>query len=402
MSEIHLTEFQIADALTGAHVQNTDDWRFVPVPTEAALDEALNHWKARDGDAAGVLAMVCDTAVDLASVPVLQRLATAKAMALCGAVVPGLLTPDAVSRSGVLLTTCAKSTARAIVALPSVDGRTVDPAAQALIDFTANAANPAGGDMLLMFMDVRVPDSASIIDRVYLDIGDSVTYAGMSVGSESFTSEPCIFDNDQFIADAVLALIRRDHPGPTLAHHYRGNEALWVATVAKGGHINTIDGRPAFEFYQELMTNDYGITVDRENFYQYGVHYPFALTRAQGEPLVRIPVKVEEDGSVYCSGEIRENSLVSIVRAVKPGTISAAIEVGKGASAHATNTVMLFYCAGRFLHMGEAGATDEVRAIREAAAPAQVYGALCLGEIGALKDQYPTFHNCTLTALPWM
>ena len=54
MSEIHLTEFQIADALTGAHVQNTDDWRFVPVPTEAALDEALNHWKARDGDAAGV------------------------------------------------------------------------------------------------------------------------------------------------------------------------------------------------------------------------------------------------------------------------------------------------------------------------------------------------------------
>lgn len=402
MTNIQLTEFQIADALAGADMRTSDDWRFVPVPTEAALADALNHWKARDGVQAGVLALVCDTATDLESVRVLQRLATERDMALCGAVVPGLLTPDTVSRAGVLLTTCAKTTARAIVELPSVDGRSEDEATQALIEFAANAANPAGGDMLLMFMDVRVPDSASVIDRIYLDIGDSLTYAGMSVGSESFTSEPCIFDNEHFVADAVLAIIRRDHPGPTLAHHYRGNEALWVATVAKGGHINTIDGRPAFEVYQELMTNDYGITVDRENFYQYGVHYPFALTRAQGEPLVRIPVKVEDDGSVYCSGEIRENSLVSIVRAISPGQISAAIEVGKGASAHDVKTVMLFYCAGRFLHLGDEGATDEVKAIRQAAAPVQVYGALCLGEIGALKDQYPTFHNCTLTALPWM
>lgn len=402
MTDIHLTEFQIAEALAGANTHSSDDWRFVPVPTEAALDEALNHWKGRDGVQAGVLAFVCDTATDLESVRVLQRLATAKDMALCGSVVPGLLTPDLVSRSGVLLTTCAKTTARAIVSLPSVDGRTLDQASQALIDFAGAAANPMGGDMLLLFMDVRVPDSASVIDRVYLDLGDSLTYAGMSVGSESFTSEPCIFDNERFVADAVLALVRRDHPGPTLAHHYRGNEALWVATVAKGGHINTIDGRPAFEVYQELMTTDYGITVDRENFYQYGVHYPFALTRAQGEPLVRIPVKVEDDGSVYCSGEIRENSLVSIVRAIKPGEVGAAIEVGKGASAHDVKTVMLFYCAGRFLHLGDEGASDEVKTIRAAAAPVQVYGALCLGEIGALKDQYPTFHNCTLTALPWM
>ena len=64
-------------------------------------------------------------------------------------------------------------------------------------------------------------------------------------------------------------------------------------------------------------------------------------------------------------------------------------------------SVLLFYCAGRFLHLGEEAAALEVEAIRAAAGTTQVYGALCLGEIGALKHQYPAFHNCTLTAMPW-
>ncbi|MGE3957790.1 MAG: FIST signal transduction protein [Vicinamibacterales bacterium] len=378
------------------------DWTYIPTPTPETLADALDVFVAQDGAAAGVLALVCEGPADVAAVPVLQQVANERNVALCGAIVPGVVTADAVRRTGVLLGRCDRSRPRAIVPLPSQDGHTLEEAGDALIAFAATAANPVGGDMLLLLMDVRVPDSASVIDRLYLEIGDSVTYAGMSVGSETFTSEPCLFDNTQFLSDAVLAVVVPAHPGATLAHHYSGNEALWVATVAKGGHINTIDGRPAFEVYQDLMARDYGITIDRENFYQYSVHYPFALNRAHGEALVRIPVKVEEDGSVYCSGEIRENSLVSIVRAVSPGELTAAIEVGRGAGAHGADSVLLFYCAGRFLHLGEEAAGLELDAIRQSVEPAPVYGALCLGEIGALKHQYPAFHNCTLTALPWI
>lgn len=225
---------------------------------------------------------------------------------------------------------------------------------------------------------------------------------GMCGGSERFQSVPCLFDDEQFVADAALAVILPQHPGATLAHHYSGNEALWVATATQGGHIETIDGRPAFEVYQELMTSEYGVALDRSNFYQYAVHFPFALTRAQGESLVRIPVKLEEDGSVLCSGEIRENSLLSVVRAISPGQVTAAQEVARGVGSYGSPQVLLFYCAGRFLHLGEDAARTEVGAIREAAGNPEIYGAMCLGEIGSLKHQYPAFHDCTLTAMPWL
>lgn len=378
-----------------------NDWTYLASPNATSILETLQAWSVR-GDAPGILAFVCDTTADLALVPALQRAATQLDMPLGGVIVPGVLIPGAFKRSGILLTTRDRKAASAIVPLPSEDGRTTDAASDALIAFVDKAANPDGGDMLMLLMDVAVPDAASLIDRVYLEIGDLVTYAGMCAGSESFTEAPCIFDNTRFVREAVLALIQPAHPGATLAHHYRGNEALWVATVAKGGLISTIGGRPAFEVYQELMTKEYGITLDRQSFYEYSVHFPFALNRAQGESLVRIPVRVEEDGSVYCSGEIRENSLVSVVRAVPAGEVSAAAEVGEGVGVHGAASVLLFYCAGRFLHLGEDAAALEVEAIRAAAGTTQVYGALCLGEIGALKHQYPAFHNCTLTAMPWI
>lgn len=371
-------------------------------PTPDLIAQTLRTWRTPDGQRAGLLAFVCDTVEDRAAVATLQRAATAEGLSLGGAIVPGLVLPSGFSRTGMLLLACDAASPHAIVPLPSVEGHTTAEATERLIDFVSTASNPAGGDTLLLILDVSIPDAATLIDALYLEIGDQVSYSGLCVGSETFQLLPCVFDNHQFIADAALAVILRQHPGAILAHHYSGNEALWVATATQGGHIETIDGRPAFDVYQELMTSEYGVTLNRDNFYQYAVHFPFALTRAHGEPLVRIPAKLEDDGSVYCSGEIRENSLLSVVRAIAPGDVSAAQEVGRGVGASGTENVLLFYCAGRFLHLGEDAAAIEVAAIREAAGSPAIYGAMCLGEIGSLKHQYPAFHNCTLTAMPWI
>ena len=371
-------------------------------PSPDALSGTLRRWRTADGRPAGLIAFVCDTAEDRAAIATLQAIANTEGVPLGGAIVPGLVTPDGFTRKGILFLPCDPAAPRAIVPMPSVEGHTTAEATEQLIDFVSTASNPAGGDTLLLILDVSVPDAATLIDAMYLEIGDQVNYSGLCVGSETFQMLPCVFDNHQFVVNAALAFILRQHPGATLAHHYSGNEALWVATATQGGHIETIDGRPAFEVYQELMTSEYGVTLDRSNFYQYAVHFPFALTRAQGESLVRIPAKLEEDGSVYCSGEIRENALLSVVRAIPPGQLTAAQEVGRGVGAASPENVLLFYCAGRFLHLGEEAAALEVNAIRDAAGSPAIYGAMCLGEIGSLKHQYPAFHNCTLTAMPWI
>ena len=375
-------------------------WNYCDPLAGRDIAATLGAWHDSDRQReTGVFALVCEREPE--GVALLQQTAAALAMPLVGAIVPGLIVDAKFWRKGALLVAFDAASPRRIIPMPRSGNRATDAAVEALADFVATHADENGGDTLLLLVDAMMPDVASLLDRLYLEIGDQVNYAGTCVGSETFQSVPCLFDNEIFVEGAVLALLLRQHPGATLAHHYRSGQTLWVATATTGSHIEAIDGKPAFEVYRELMASEYGIDLDRENFYRYAVHFPFALNRAQGESLVRIPVKVEEDGSVYCSGEVPENALLGVVRAVDPGSLNTAREVGAGAGPGAAG-VVAFYCAGRLMHLEEAAATAELAALAGELAPAPLVGALCLGEIGSGQQQYPAFHNATITALPWI
>ena len=373
-------------------------WVYLDTLTPQGIAATLQTWRDRQPEI-GVLALVCEQ--EQGAVAWLQQIAAAKAMPLLGAVAPGLIAGTRFWRRGAVLVAFDAATPRRIVAMPHVANHTTDAAVAALADFVITHADENGGDTLLLLMDAMIPDVASLLDRLYLETGDQVNYAGLCVGSETFQPIPCLFDSKTFVEGAVLALVLRQHPGASLAHHYRGGEALWVTTATTGSRVETIDGRPAFEVYQELMAREYGIALDRENFYRYAVHFPFALNRAQGESLVRIPVKVEENGAVHCTGEVPENALLSVVRAVTPGSLETARAVAAGVRSEAKAGVLAFYCAGRLMHLDQEAALAELTALAEDLAPAPLVGALCLGEIGSGRQQYPAFHNATIVALPW-
>lgn len=371
----------------------TPHWRYLDAVTADALAAACANWPAGHG----LLALVAERDADA----VARLQAAAGARLLVGAVVPGLVVEGRFVRHGLLLAAIDAATPHLLMSMPQQDGRATTDAVAALADFAVAATSPDGGDTLFLLADVLLGDTASLLDRLYAELGDQVHYAGACAGSETFQSVPCLFDNSRFLANGVLALVLTRHPGAVLAHHYRGSDALWAATATTGSQVDTIDGRPALEVYQELMAREYGIALTRETFYRYAVHFPFALSRAQGEPLVRIPVKVGDDGSVLCSGEIRENALLTVVRAVEPGNTAAATAAGAGARTAGGSSLLAFYCAGRYLHLGEDAATAELGAMAAAAAPLPVFGALCLGEIGSGPGLYPVFQNATITAVPW-
>ena len=68
----------------------------------------------------------------------------------------------------------------------------------------------------------------------------------------------------------------------------------------------------------------------------------------------------------------------------------------------AGNELLLFYCAGRRMHLGIEQATLELGEFVKETRAAQVGGALSLGEIGgSTLHGYPLFHNATLVAARW-
>lgn len=259
---------------------------------------------------------------------------------------------------------------------------------------------------LFMLFDAMVPNIGSLLDDLYLHLANRVHYAGANAGSETFQPMPCLFDGERVIQNGVLIILLSSHKGAILEHGYHTNPHTSYATSTNGNCISQIDWQPAFKVYQDLVREHYGEEVTKENFYQYGVHFPFGIVRANHHVVVRIPVMLAEDGSLFCVGEVPPNSVLTLLKAPTVRTVETLHNLTQGLkllNGDITDAeLMLFYCAGRRLHLGTEMATAELEAFAGLAQASQVAGALSLGEIGgSTVHGYPLFHNATLVAARW-
>jgi hypothetical protein len=374
--------------------------QFLASPTPEFLFQLCHSWRA-SRPSVSVLALVCESHAAL--IGPLQEAASSAELRLHGAVVPGVVADGAFHRTGLLLLAFPGEPPAVIVPIPREEPEATEAPIATLADFVhQHASATAGEDTLVIFVDAMVPKVASLLDRLYFECGDQVHYAGSSIGSERFVATPCLFDNTKLVEGALLAVLLPQNGGPAMAHGYQGDVTLRVATEIEGNRIRRINGRIAFEVYQELMAEEYGIALDRTNFYEYGVHFPFAFNRVSGESLVRIPVSVEDDGSILCIGEVPENALLGVVRAVDAGDTRAAGMVASSSPLAGAAGVFVIYCAGRYLHLGDDAAAAELAVLREQHPAAEIVGVLSLGEIGTpATEGYPQFCNATLLAIPW-
>jgi len=259
---------------------------------------------------------------------------------------------------------------------------------------------------LFMLFDAMVPNIGTLLDIIYLNLANRVHYAGANAGSETFQPMPCLFDGERVVQHGVLLLLLTRHKGAILEHGYHAPKHTCYATSTNGNCISQIDWRPAFEVYQELVREQYGVEVTAENFYQYAVHFPFGIVRANHHVLVRIPVMLADDGSLFCVGEVPPNSVLTLLKAPTVHTVETLHKLTAGLQTLngdiTDSELLLFYCAGRRLHLGVEMATSELEAFAGLTGAVQVAGALSLGEIGGSTVQgYPLFHNATLVASRW-
>lgn len=353
---------------------------------------------------AGIVALLPEAEKE--QLPLLQEACRRHGLELAGGVFPALIEQQHFVRHGACLLYFEQMPPNFL--LPAINqgkvpaGRqVVDAARECLKSAAAGAPKPT----LFMFFDSMVPNIASILDDIYLDLANRVEYGGVNAGSETFQPMPCLFDERALIGDGVLGMLLPGSMAPTLEHGFAQPERAMSATSTEGNRIAMIDWRPAFDVYQEIIKAQYGIDLTRDNFYEYAVHFPFGILRAGGDVVVRIPVALTDDGSLYCVGEIPENAMLVLLQAPEAGA-NACIEhlADKLRMTHGSltgRTLLTFYCAGRHMHLGE-DAENELAELHAATAVDEMAGALSLGEIGStVRWGYPMFHNATLLCSPW-
>lgn len=366
------------------------------------IEKVLDGWLARY-PGHGALALLPEA--DAGNVAALQQIFRSKKIPLAGAIFPALLAGERFYGNGLLLLRFDE--APHLVLYPSLSAGSEELRRQ-LAGLGEGIKSHLGKEQehtLFLIFDAMVPNIATILDEIYLVLADRVHYMGVNAGSETFKPVPCLFDQEQFIQGGMLAILMKGHKGAILEHGYHAPAKMISATSTQGNRIISIDWRPAFEVYQEMAKAEYGIDINKENFYQYGVHFPFGIVRANDEILVRIPVALEEDGSLFCVGEVPPNAVLTLMHAPQVDLAQTIKTLAEGLVALGGPTqgkeILTFYCAGRKLHIGDQ-APKELEDLKEHTGAAQIVGALSLGEIGSsVRWGYPLFHNATLVCTPW-
>ncbi|MFH1658936.1 MAG: FIST C-terminal domain-containing protein [Pseudomonadota bacterium] len=367
-----------------------------------SIEQALNEWSPRQA-AAGVVALLPEAEKD--RLPVLQAACRQHGLALAGGIFPALIRQETFLTHGVWLLCFDQMPPHFL--LPAVNA--TDNAASAVVaaarEGLKNCPPGAPKPTLFLLFDGMVPNVASILDDIYLELSNRVEYGGVNAGSETFQPMPCLFDEIQVVGDGVLGLLLPGNMAPTLEHGFAQPEQAMSATSTEGNRIAMIDWRPAFDVYQEIIKAQYGIDLQRDNFYEYAVHFPFGILRANGDVVVRIPVALTDDGSLYCVGEIPENAMLVLLQAPAAGAHGCIVRLAdrlRGAHGPMQGAqVLTFYCAGRRMHLGK-DAEKELAELQAETRAGEMGGALSLGEIGStVRWGYPMFHNATLVCSPW-
>lgn len=361
----------------------------------SALQQCLQHWQAEAPDDT-VLALLPED--EQARLPALQQHCTALGLRLVGGVFPALIHERAFVHSGAWLLRLPRGAqARLIGDLAADAGSAAAQLAQVI-----QAARPQPGATLFMIFDAMLPHIASVLDELYLALADMVRYLGVNAGSESFQPMPCVFDNQQRLGNAVLCVLLPPGLQSALAHGYLSPADPVSVTASTGNRIASIDWQPAFEVYRQRVAQQYGVELNRDNFYQHAVHFPFGIALANGETLVRIPVALDPDGTIHCVGEVPEYAMLTLLQGPPPDAPQTIQTIAQELARTPESGALLgFYCAGRRMHLGPA-AECELAALSALAGDAPLAGALSLGEVGEQRNSsYPHFHNGALICANW-
>lgn len=376
---------------------------YLPQVEEIALEQKLVELQALYPKL-GVCALLPEA--DKEKVTLLQAVCARCKVGLVGAIFPALVKEGRFLTQGVWLLCFKEMPYFALHENLPTDAVDAERAAERIAADIRSRIDHQPDMTLFMLFDAMVPNVGTLLDYLYLHLANRVHYAGANAGSETFQPMPCLFDGERVVRNGVLLMLLTSHKGAILEHGYHAPEHTAYATSTHGNCISQINWRPAFEVYQELVHEHYGEEVTAQNFYQYGVHFPFGIVRANHHVVVRIPVMLAEDGALFCVGEVPANSVLTLLKAPTVRTVETLHNLNEGLRSLngdiADAELLLFYCAGRRLHLGIDMATAELEAFEGLTEASQVAGALSLGEIGgSTLHGYPLFHNATLVAACW-
>lgn len=251
-------------------------------------------------------------------------------------------------------------------------------------------------ETFIVFVDGLSHGISSLIQDMFYCFGLQRNYIGGGAGSLSFRQKPCLITPEGVLQDAAV-IARLPLPcGTGVAHGWESISDGLKVTESEGNVLHTLDWRPAFEVYRELVEAHSGLKFTENNFFEIAKSYPFGITRLDTEVIVRDPLMKNSANGLVCVGAVPAGSFVRLLHGRPESLIEAATRARQLAERFAHGGIVagnafIIDCISRALFLG-ARISEELQA---AGGKHSLFGALTLGEIANSGQDYLEFFNKT-------
>ena len=250
---------------------------------------------------------------------------------------------------------------------------------------------------MLLFVDGFSKRIGDFIDCLSNIFGLEINYIGGGSGSLTVEQKPCLFTNRGIIQDSALLALFDLNSSIGVRHGWQSVDGPYKVTQSDRNAIITLDWKPAFEVYRDIVEKHSGKVFSNDNFFEIAKAYPFGITKLGVEKIVRDPLMIENENTLVCVGEVPEGSYVDILNGDETSLIKASGEAfsacKKALGKDVDGSLSIFIdCISRVLFLEEAF-SKELHAVYEEGLP--LIGACTIGEIANSGNDYLEFYNKT-------
>ncbi len=250
----------------------------------------------------------------------------------------------------------------------------------------------------LVLTDALAGHADALADALTLETAGEYQFFGGGAGDNASFERTTVFCGTQVLSDAAVALeILSSKPlGIGVSHGWEPASEPFRVTEATGLKLISLNGLPAVEAFEEHAQAK-GEHIDR------AAPIPFFLQNIVGIDTgggyrLRVPLAVNDDGSIHCAAEIPTGSIVRIMKSSHASAAEAAERATDAAitaiGSNLPKAALFFDCVATRLRCG-AHFEAEVDAVKSRIGDAALAGCNTHGQIARAEGQFEGFHNCT-------
>lgn len=250
----------------------------------------------------------------------------------------------------------------------------------------------------LVLTDALAGHADALADELTLATAGEYQFFGGGAGDNASFERTTVFAGTEVLPDAAVALeiLSRKPIGIGVSHGWDPASDAFRVTEAHGLRLVSLNGLPAVEAFQDHAATN-GETLDRASPIPFFLQNILGIDTGSGYRL-RVPLAVNDDGSIHCAAEIPVGSIVRIMKSSHQSAAEAAERATDAAIAgigeRSPKAALFFDCVATRLRCGDHFAT-EVAAVTNKIGDAALAGCNTHGQIARAEGQFEGFHNCT-------